>query len=166
MAEIRFYSLDREQVENFVSPSRDRIISGTVRLGISKHRTIVLLLVIITSSAVVAWFVLKYTSDWPMSFERTRWMQARNEDDSRVLTRMAKDLIGRRALIGETRTQLVEMLGAPENYTDATNRQMYYLVREDWDWIDPVRRDHLLVSLDQNGRAIDARIVSAKKLGH
>jgi hypothetical protein len=112
----------------------------------------------VTSSAVVAWFALKYTSERPMAFEKDRWMKARNEGDERVLNRMSKDLIQHNTLIGETRSQLIDQLGAPEKYTDATDRQMYYLIREDWDWVDPVRREHLLISLDPNGRAAEARI--------
>jgi hypothetical protein len=111
-----------------------------------------------TSSAVIAWFVLKHANDRALPFERTRWLQARKEADSRVLTRMAKDLVDHDALLGQSRSQLVELLGEPERYADATDRQMYYLIREDWDWIDPVRRDHLLISTDGNGRAVDARI--------
>lgn len=125
---------------------------------ISKRRVVLLLLVAVTSSAVIAWFALKYTNNRPMAFEKTRWMKARNEGDERVLNRMSKDLIQRNALIGESRSQLIDLLGAPEKYTDAGDRQMYYLIREDWDWIDPVRRDHLLISLDPNGRAVETRI--------
>lgn len=171
MTEIRFYSLDREEVEDFILPLPGRIISErqcsqlSMQKGISRHRVVLLLLVATTSSAVVAWFALKYTSNFPMRFERTRWVQARSQEDTWVLKRMSKDLIERKALIGETRSQLIEMLGAPENYSDATDRQMYYLIREDIDGVDPVRRDHLLISLDQNSRVVDARIVVFEKRG-
>jgi hypothetical protein len=53
---------------------------------------------------------------------------------------------------------VIALLGDPETYSDATDRQLYYLVREDWDVIDPIRRDHLLVSLDPAGRTVAARI--------
>jgi hypothetical protein len=138
-----------------------------VQQEISKRRRIILLLLVAcTSLAVVSWFALKYTSDRPMAFDKTQWLQARNEYDSRVLSRMAKDLIERKALIGESRSQLVELLGAPEQYSDSTDREMYYVIREDWDGIDPVRLDHLLISLDQDGRAFEARVDVFRKKQH
>ena len=76
---------------------------------------------------------------------------------------MAKDLINRKSLLGQTRSQLVQLLGDPENYRDTTDRELYYLIREDWDWIDPSRRDHLLITLDQNGRAVDTKITVIKR---
>jgi glycine/D-amino acid oxidase-like deaminating enzyme len=119
----------------------------------------VLFLVVVTASAaLIAWFALKHESDRPMAFDREHWLQARRDKDFNVLSRMARDLVERKALIGESRAHLIELLGAPEKYQDATDRQMYYLIRENWNWIDPVRRDHLLIAIDENGRAVDARI--------
>ena len=131
--------------------------------GLAKNRVILLLLVATASAAVIAWFALKYVNDQPLAFERSRWLQAREKEDSRVLTRMAKDLIARKALIGQSRSQLIELLGDPEKYSDATDSQLFYLISEKWNGVDPVRRDHLLISLDENGRAIDARIDVFKK---
>ena len=125
---------------------------------ISKRRLFMLLLLAIASAAAVAWLALGYTPNRPMAFEKNRWTKARNQGDERVLNRMSNDLILRNALIGETRKQVIDLLGEPEKYDNATDRQMFYLVREDWDAIDPVRLDHLLILLDPNGRVVEARI--------
>jgi hypothetical protein len=107
---------------------------------------------------VVGWAVRHHVNASPLRFEHSNWVQAREDEDWRMRTRMATDLVNRRNLIGQNRTQLIQLLGNPEKYSDATDQQLYYLVREDWDWIDPVRVDNLLISLDQDGRAVNATI--------
>lgn len=114
----------------------------------------------------IALFGLKRMSDAPLPFERTRWLQAREEEDWRLRSRMAKYLITRNALVGQSRYQLVELLGKPENYSDATDQELYYLIREDWDGVDPVRVDHLLITTDTSGRAVRTVIKVFRKPGY
>ena len=124
----------------------------------NKRRRIFLLILAVTAAAFIAGLGLRHLNNRPLAFERSHWLQAREEEDWPVRSRMTRDLLTRNLLIGQNRNQLVELLGEPENYPDATGRQLYYLIREDWDWIDPIRRDHLLITLDHAGRVIDARI--------
>jgi hypothetical protein len=123
----------------------------------SKTRFVLVLLSAAAVLAVSSWFVLRYV-DSRVRFEKTRWLQAREEESWGVRSAMAKDLINRNALIGQTRDQVIALLGEPEKYSDASPHQLYYLVREEWDWIDPARRDHLVVSTDESGRTIAAKI--------
>jgi len=55
------------------------------------------------------------------------------------------------------------MLGEPEEYSGAKENELYYLIREDWSGVEPVRRDQLLITTDQNGRAVTAVITVFKK---
>jgi hypothetical protein len=111
-----------------------------------------------TVLALSSWFALSYLKSRPIPFEKARWLQAREEENWRVRSAMAKDLINRKVLIGQTRDQVTALLGQPEDYSDASTHQLYYLVREDWDWIDPTRQDHLLVSTDESGRTVAAKM--------
>lgn len=76
---------------------------------------------------------------------------------------MATDLVNHNKLIGQTRGQLIALLGDSEKYSDATDQQLYYLIREDWEGIDPIRRDHLLITTSQDGSVVTARIIVFKK---
>lgn len=71
---------------------------------------------------------------------------------------MARDLIVSHSAIGRTRGDLVVLLGQPEKYSDTKENQLFYLIREDWSGVDPVRIDHLVITMDHNGRAISAVI--------
>ena len=126
--------------------------------NLSATQRVLVLLSVATVLAVSSWFALSYINSRPIPFEKNRWLQAREEENWGVRSAMAKDLINRKALIGQTRDQVTALLGEPEKYSDASSHQLYYLVREDWDWIDPSRQDHLLVSTDESGRTIAAKI--------
>jgi hypothetical protein len=131
--------------------------SGLPKKNLPRHN-ILLLAMAAASLAFAAWFSVSTLRNSAIPFERAGWLRARQEENWSVRSRMARDLVSRSVLIGQSRDQLIERLGDPESYSDATDRQLYYLIREDWDWIDPVRVDHLLISIDQNGQAADARI--------
>ena len=108
--------------------------------------------------AVGAKQALHYWNFAPMAFEHGRWVQAGEREDWCVRTKMAKYLVSHKELLSQERTRILQVLGEPEHYTDVPERQLDYLVREDWDWIDPSRVDHLVISFDQNDRAVEARI--------
>jgi len=80
-------------------------------------------------------------------------------------SRMAKDLVNQKLLLGKSRQEIVKMLGEPERYTDIKANEMFYLIREDYPsfGIDPQRRDHLVITFDPNDKAENAAIEVWKK---
>ena len=68
---------------------------------------------------------------------------------------MAKDLVNRQLLLGKHRSEIVQMLGDPERYSDTKTNEMFYRIREDYPFmgIDPERRDFLEITLDANEKA-------------
>jgi len=131
-------------------------------VGIVAIRKLVLFLGLI-ASGLLSGLGLYYVVTRPVAFERPAWIGARTEEDWRLRSRMARRLVADHELLGKDRAQIAALLGEPEKYSDATNAQMYYLIREEWSGIDPVRRDHLLVSTDQNGRVVKIEIVVFRK---
>ena len=95
---------------------------------------------------------VRYVNTRPIASDRAQWLQAREEEDWRVRSRVAKDLLNRNVLIGQSRSQLLTLLGEPDKYADASDQQLYYLIREDWDGIDPTRPDHLLIDGSERPR--------------
>jgi hypothetical protein len=71
-------------------------------LTVPRNRTpsYVLALLAVTALTAISWFSLSYVNQRPMAFNRTRWLQARDQEDWQVRSVMASDLINRNALIG------------------------------------------------------------------
>jgi len=99
----------------------------------------------------------------PVAFERVRWLDAGKEDNWRIRTRMAEDLISRKLILAKTRREVVAMLGEPEKYSDIKENQLYYTIREEWSGVDPVRIDSLLITTDKNDQAATAVITVFKR---
>jgi hypothetical protein len=59
--------------------------------------------------------------------------------------------------------QLEELLGKPENYSDAKSNEIYYEILVEWGGIDPVRVKNLVFVLDERSNVSGCRIDDWRK---
>jgi hypothetical protein len=88
-------------------------------------------------------------------FDSVKWKQY-NEVDGPDRDLMAEDLLKNYKLIGLSNRQMLQLLGAPANYTDTT--KTYYVLTEEYDSIDPVSGKNLIITFSKDSIITHAQI--------
>lgn len=89
-------------------------------------------------------------------FDRNKWND-KNDWDYPYRDAMADDLMKHHKLKGLSFKQLKDLLGAPENFTDADS--IYYQLIMDYGWdIDPVHTKYLVFKLNKDSVVTGFRI--------
>jgi hypothetical protein len=101
---------------------------------------------------IASWFVSRYVNQMPLTFDKNKWLNERFPDYS-TRYRMVKDLTRQYRLVGMTRTDIIGLLGEPDNFSSTNQNEMQYCLQEKYSTdIDPVSSDHLVLYFDETGR--------------
>ena len=102
-----------------------------------------------------------------LPFDQNLWKQQRfiaEPDRSDVRHRMLPDLLKSHPLVGMSRQQVEDLLGAPESYANAGGNELYYLLKEEWSGVDPTEVEHLVLDVDATGHVTQSRVTNRKSL--
>ena len=96
----------------------------------------------------------------PTPFDAGIWRTGENVHwrDEAPRLRMADGLVERRALLGKTRAEIVEMLGAPTETAKFSSYGLVYWLGLERGFMS-IDSEWLVVGFDANGRAAEAMIV-------
>ncbi|TDH26900.1 hypothetical protein EXU57_08830 [Segetibacter sp. 3557_3] len=96
-------------------------------------------------------------------FEKSAWNEKGDLGIYPNRDKMLKDIMNNHRLRGLTYTQLVELLGEPEDYSDVNPNTVYYnVVTEYGRDIDPVYLKNLEIGLSSDSVVIDVNIKEFK----
>lgn len=101
----------------------------------------------------------RWAQDRPVPFDKKLWDLGFLDSDHRY--GMAKDLIELRALIGKSRSHVEAILGRAV-VGDAPS-EMFYPLRQEFDVIDPIAGNDLVLKLDSSSIVVHAEIVKWKR---
>lgn len=87
-------------------------------------------------------------------FDSEKWNQY-SEVDGPYRDSMADDLIKSHKLLGLSNKQMLQLLGAPANYTDTT--KTYYELSEEFDGIDPISGKDLIITFNKDSIITNAK---------
>src|ERR1700678_310692 len=93
---------------------------------------------------IITFFTLFALFGCGEKFDKTKWAEY-DELDGPDRDLMAEDLLKTHKLIGLTNKQMLQLLGPPANFTDTPKR--YYVLKEEYDMIDPVSGKYLVIQL-------------------
>jgi hypothetical protein len=89
-------------------------------------------------------------------FDKSQWIDAKDSGKWSIRKRMAGDLIENKTLIGKKKSEIVQLLGEPERFSNIPNNQLYYTIELDYGMdIDPVKIEYLIVTLNSESQAIE-----------
>jgi outer membrane protein assembly factor BamE (lipoprotein component of BamABCDE complex) len=119
----------------------------------SANRIAIALVALAAVSALAWWKIDEYRSRVP--FDPQVWRAAAKAHSDRTRSRMLHDLMDRHALKGMHRTEVLELLGAPESGRsfetwDMAYRLGPYFIDSEW----------LVLRLDATQRAVEFRVVT------
>lgn len=94
-------------------------------------------------------------NDKVLVFDKEKWNEAKVNESWSLRQKMAQYLIDEQTLIGKDKMEIIELLGKPEEYSNVSKDEMYYTIDLYYGHdIDPVRVEHLILSLDENNKVI------------
>lgn len=91
-----------------------------------------------------------------LSYDEWKKDYGNHEYNWGIRKEMAQKLIEEKALIGFERTDVIQLLGEDEQYSNTPNK-LYYLIDIDYDFdIDPVMIEHFIVTFDSDDIVVNA----------
>ena len=97
-------------------------------------------------------------------FDKAEWQRDRealktvSSFDESSLQGMARDLVATRMLVGQSRSDVIALLGEAENYGPPQSEKLYYLLRITYHGIDPDMTEHLVLNFDQSNTVVSTEI--------
>ena len=90
-------------------------------------------------------------------FNKEKWINTRKHSeidiDWNVQKSMAQDLIDKNMLIGKTKSEIIQLLGEPAKLTDISRDELYYKIEVEYDGIDSVKLEYLIITLNSESFA-------------
>ena len=128
-------------------------------MRINKSRILVIIL------SCILPFTIMGCNNQTLSFNHDKWIRAKETASWDIRKKMAQDLIDKKSLLGESKKDVIQMLGMSEDYSDVKSNELYYTTELKYNGdIDPTKIEYLIVTLNQkqNVTSVDRKIILDK----